>query len=201
MSPDMLPWILARAGGIVAYLLLAGAMAAGLMVRSRVEVPGAKASQLVAAHQQLSLLALGATGVHAAALVADTYVDIPPLAVLVPGLVPYRPVWSALGVVALQALLVVQISSRLRRHLGVKAWRALHMLAYAAFVLATAHGITAGTDTARPWVLAVYAGATGVVATLTGWRVAAGRRRSTRPRPVRHDGPMERPVATAAERR
>jgi sulfoxide reductase heme-binding subunit YedZ len=200
MSPDMLPWVLARAGGIVAYLLLAGAMLAGLMVRSRVSMPGARPAQLVAAHQQLSLLALAATGVHAAALVADTYVDISPLAVVVPGLVPYRPVWSALGVIALQLLVVVQVSSRLRRRIGVKAWRGLHMLAYGAFALATAHGIAAGTDTTRPWVLAVYAGATGMVAALTGWRVAGARRRSTAPRRVRHDEGVTRPLATEAGR-
>ncbi len=188
----MLPWILARAGGIVAYLLLAGAMAAGLMVRSRTPVLGLKPAQLVAAHRQLSLLALVAVGVHGAALVADTFVDISPLALVVPGLVPYRPLWTALGVIGMELMLVVQLSSRIRSHIGVRAWRRLHMLAYGAFALATVHGITAGTDTGRPWVLAMYAGTVGAVGALTAWRVAAAPRprRSTHRRPTRKDGAM-----------
>lgn len=201
MSADMLPWLLARSSGIVAYLLLAAAMTAGLLVRSRAGVPGLRPAPLVLAHRQLTLLALLAVGVHVAALVADTYVDISPLALIVPGLVPYRPVWSALGVIALWLLLVVQVSSWLRRRIGAGTWRALHLAAYGVFALATAHGVAAGTDTARPWVLAVYAGASGAVAALTGWRVAVARRRSTGRRRVRQHEGVDPTLATEAGRR
>jgi len=196
VSPDMLPWILARAGGIVAYLLLAGAMAAGLMVRSRTRVLGLTPGQLVAAHGQLSLLALVAVGVHGASLVADTFVDVSPLALVVPGLVPYRAFWTALGVIGMELLLIVQVTSRIRGHIGVRAWRRLHMLAYGAFALATVHGITAGTDTGRPWVLAMYASAVGIIAALTTWRVARAPRRSTRRRQARKDGVVGPATAT-----
>lgn len=194
----MLPWLIARSSGIVAFLLLAGAMVAGLLVRSRERVPGAPPAQMIALHQHLSVLALAAVGVHGAALVADRFVDVSPLALIVPGLVPYRPIWTALGVIAVQALIVVQVSSRVRRRIGVRVWRRLHLLAYAVFALAVAHGIGAGTDTARPWILATYAGAVGAVATLTVWRVITGRRKAPARRSVRKNGGVIETMADGA---
>lgn len=185
MTPDMIPWVVARASGVVAYALLAAAMCAGLVTRGRIRLPGARPAEVVDLHRLLSLAALVATAVHGAALVADTEVDITPLALVIPGLVPYRPAWVAAGVIAAELALVVQVTSLLRRRIGAAAWRRLHLLAYAAFGLATAHGVVAGTDTARPWALGLYGGATAAVAALTGWRVAVTAGGSTRARPVR----------------
>jgi methionine sulfoxide reductase heme-binding subunit len=57
-----------------------------------------------------------------------------------------------------------------RRRIGARVWRRLHWLTYALFALATFHGITAGTDTARPWAFALYVGAVASVAAATAWR-------------------------------
>ena len=61
-------------------------------------------------------------------------------------------------------------SSPRRRRIGARAWRRLHWLTYAVFGLATVHGLAAGTDSGRPWALALYGGAVGAVAAATGWR-------------------------------
>ena len=66
---------------------------------------------------------------------------------------------------------VVNGSFWLRKHIGVRMWRRLHWLTYALFGLATIHGITAGTDTAQPWVRGLYLGALGAVVAATAWRV------------------------------
>ena len=87
-----------------------------------------------------------------------------------PGLVPYRPLWSAFGVLAAELMLLVYASSALRRRIGIRAWRRLHWLTYAVFALATVHGLAAGTDGGRPWALALYGGAVGAVTAAAGWR-------------------------------
>lgn len=185
MTVDMLPWVLARSSGIVAYVLLAAAMSAGLLVRSRARLGPLRPAQLVDAHQQLSLLSLIAVGVHGLALVADTTVDISWLALVVPGMVPYRPVWTAVGVIAAELMVLVQLTSRFRRNIGARVWRRLHMLAYGVFVLATVHGIAAGTDTGQTWALALYGGAVATVTSLTAWRITAARRGSPSRPPAR----------------
>ena len=61
------------------------------------------------------------------------------------------------------AAVAVLASSWLRKHLSTKLWRGLHLLAVPAFTLSMAHGIFAGTDTARPWMWWTYVATGGVV--------------------------------------
>jgi methionine sulfoxide reductase heme-binding subunit len=180
MSAEMLPWILARATGMTAIALIGLAMVAGLLVRTRTAVGGLRGSAMVDLHRHLSLLALLAIAAHGALLVMDATVDISPLALVVPGLVPYRPLWTGVGVVAAELALLVHLSFRLRSRLGVRAWRRLHGLTYAVFAGGLVHGIAAGTDTGTTWATALYAGLAGAVAGLTGWRAVTARR----PRPA-----------------
>jgi cytochrome b561 len=46
--------------------------------------------------------------------------------------------------------------------MSTRLWRTIHLLAVPAFVLALLHGVFAGTDTQRPWMIALY-GTTGVM--------------------------------------
>jgi methionine sulfoxide reductase heme-binding subunit len=115
----------------------------------------------------------------------------------------YRPVWAALGVLGLYLLLAILATSWLRRTLGARTGRAIHLTSYAAFVLLTLHGLFFGTDARTPWVLGVYGGACGMVLWLTAARIMLGRGR-TRDRlvetppvaPIRPVSPM-RPARPA----
>jgi DMSO/TMAO reductase YedYZ heme-binding membrane subunit len=190
----MVPWVAARATGLVAYALLAGAMLAGLAVKSRSTAP-MKGGEAVDLHRHLSLLALCATGAHGAFLVLDDAVDISPLALVVPGLVPYRPLWTGVGVAAAWLMAAIHVSFRLRKRIGPKRWRRLHYATYAAFAGATLHGLLSGSDSGSPWALALYGGAVAAVFTMTGWRIAG----SARPaRPPRTGGPPAPPAPAQA---
>jgi methionine sulfoxide reductase heme-binding subunit len=177
-------WILARASGLTAYVLLTVAMVAGLVVKSRPFGRAVRAAAVVDVHRFLTLLALGAVGLHGLALVLDTTVRIPLAALVVPGLAPYRPLWTGLGVAAADVAALVVLSFPLRKAIGARAWRRLHWATYGVFVAATAHGLGAGTDATRPWTFALYLAAVGLVAFATAWRVL------TRPvRPSTRGGP------------
>ena len=206
MTGDPTFWILARSTGVVAYALLSGTVIAGLTARSR-PLRALPPAATVDVHRFLSLLALMAVGLHGVFLALDTSVRIPVLALLVPGASPYRPLWVGSGVAAAELMLLVHLSFRVRRRIGVRNWRRLHYATYLAFLGATAHGLMAGTDSARPWALAMYLAATGAVVALTAWRIlapsgaAAIRRRQPEaalPRSPRREGP---PGRTAGPRR
>jgi methionine sulfoxide reductase heme-binding subunit len=162
-------WILARASGLLAYMLLTTSVLAGLVVKAR-PFRGLKPAVVTDLHRFLALLGLGAIALHGTALVLDQTVRITPVALVVPGLVPYRPLWTALGVLAFELMVLVYASFSLRRRIGVKAWRRLHWFTYAIFGLATVHGLAAGTDTGHPWVLALYGSAVGGVLAAATWR-------------------------------
>jgi sulfoxide reductase heme-binding subunit YedZ len=164
-------WIVARASGLTAYVLLTASMLAGLVVKSRPFGRALKAASATDTHRFLTLLALGAVVVHGLALTLDSTVRIHLPALLVPGLSPYRPLATALGVVAAELAALIVISFPLRRTIGARAWRRLHWTTYGVFAAATAHGLAAGTDTARPWAFALYVGAVAAVTFATAWRV------------------------------
>jgi methionine sulfoxide reductase heme-binding subunit len=174
-------WILARASGLTAYALITLSMLAGLVVKSRPFGRAVKAAPVVDVHRFLTILALGAVAIHATALVLDSTVHMSPVALLVPGIATYRPLWTGLGVVAADVAFLIWISFPLRKRIGTRVWRKLHWATYGVFVLATAHGLMAGTDASRPWVFDLYLGAVGTVAFATAWRAFA---RTPRPRSV-----------------
>ncbi len=171
MTSDPTFWMIARAGGFLAYGLLTATVLAGLLLRARPFGKAVKAATVTDLHRFLSLLGLGALALHGLALVADRTVEISPAALVIPGIAPYRPFWTALGVIAAELMVLLVVSFSLRKHIGTKAWRKLHYAAYAVFVLATAHGIMAGTDSGLDWALGVYLVAVGSVAAATAWRI------------------------------
>jgi sulfoxide reductase heme-binding subunit YedZ len=103
--------------------------------------------------------------------------------------------WTALGVLALDLMMLVILSFPLRKRIGMKAWRKLHWATYAIFALATLHGLAAGTDTPTPWVFSLYVGAVGAVVFATAWRAL---NRPVRPTPKQGGNRVpnpDRPVA------
>ena len=140
-------WDTARAGGLISYVLLTTAVALGLVLRNRWQStrwPRLVTNEL---HGYVSLLALVFIAVHVMAVAVDPFTHFGLTAVLVPFASHYRPVWMGLGIVALYMLLAVWVSSRLRRRIGHRLWRQIHVLAFGVYGAATLHGLGTGSDT------------------------------------------------------
>lgn len=169
MKTDPTFWILARATGLTAYLLLTLSVVAGLVVKTRPLGRRLKQATVTDLHRFLALLGLGAIALHGMTLLLDKTVPLTPLALVVPGLSPYRSLATGIGVLTAELMVVVYASFALRTRIGFRNWRRLHYATYAIFAGATVHGLAAGTDTAR--LFFVYLGAVGAVAFATAWRV------------------------------
>jgi methionine sulfoxide reductase heme-binding subunit len=169
MKADPTFWLLARASGLTAYSLLTASVLAGLVLKSR-PFRSLKPTAATDTHRFLALLGLGAVALHGTTLLLDRTIRLRPIALLVPGASPYRPVPVGIGVLAAELMLVVYASFSLRRRIGTKNWRRLHWATYAVFGAATVHGLASGTDTVRPWAFAIYLAAVGAVAGATAWR-------------------------------
>jgi DMSO/TMAO reductase YedYZ heme-binding membrane subunit len=146
LTPGPLAWTLTRVSGVAAYAMLSVAVAFGAALKSRL-VPVWLARPLQYGwHGVLSGFALALTAVHVAFVTVDTQQPQGLVAVLVPGRASYAPFGLALGTLAAYAALAVYVSFAARARLSRRAWVGLHLLAYPAFALATAHGLIAGTD-------------------------------------------------------
>jgi len=183
VSHDPTFWLLARASGITAYALVTLSVLAGLVLKSR-PFARLRPAAVTNVHRALALNAIGAIVAHGVALALDTTVKVSPLALVVPGLISYRPLATSIGVLVAELTVVVYASFSLRRRIGNRAWRTLHWTTYGIFALATVHGLATGTDSSRPWATALYLGAVGTVVFATAWRAFApkgiGRPRSAR---------------------
>jgi len=165
-------WLLARASGLTAYLLLTLSVLAGLILKSRPFGRAVKAASVMDLHRLLSMLGLASLGVHGTMLLLDRTVHMPVSGLFVPGASPYRPVSVALGVIAAELMALVVVSFSVRKLIGQKRWRLLHWTTYAIFGLATAHGLLAGSDSAQPWARDLYLGAVAAIVFATAWRAS-----------------------------
>lgn len=171
-------WYIARASGVTAWVLLAGSMWEGVVVawrRSRAP------AQRIEMHRLLSGIAVLMTVVHVGALLLDHFADYGIIDLLLPLKSIYRPGPVGWGVVAFYLLVVVEVSSLLRRWLTPQRWRSIHLASYAMFATASIHFLSTGTDAYRwlPTSVSVALGAV-IIATCVGLYARADRIRNER---------------------
>ena len=158
MMTDQVWWYTARAGGIVAWALMGLGVLWGLALSTKVTGRRPRPNWILDLHRFLGGLALVFTGVHVAAIVADSYVHFGLTEVLVPFTGSWHPVAVAWGIIGAYLLVAVEITSLLRRHLSKRVWRATHFLSFPLFALTTVHALSAGTDAGNVvWRLAIGA--------------------------------------------
>ncbi len=147
LAPSTLAWTLTRVSGVTSYVLLSISVALGaLMASAYVPKWLAKALQY-GWHGLLSGFALALVGVHVVFTFVDTQYPQTLLGVLIPGLASYAPLALALGTLATYGMITVYGTFAYKNKLPRTVWRTLHLLAYPSFILATVHGLWAGSDT------------------------------------------------------
>lgn len=161
-------WYLARAGGLIAYLLLWAATLWGVMMSGKTLKGRVDAALLYAMHEFLPILAMIFAVFHAVILLGDAYIRFDLFDLLVPFQASYRPVWTGLGTLSLYLSLALIASFYVRSIISRRVWRLFHYTTYLAFILALVHGVMAGTDASQPVVqwLYVLTGQTLLLATL-----------------------------------
>jgi sulfoxide reductase heme-binding subunit YedZ len=185
-------WYAARAGGVVAYVLLTAGVLLGMSMSSGVRLERWPRFALQDVHRFAGLLTGTFVTIHVVTIAIDAYLPFSLSSLLIPFTAAYRAVWTGLGVVAAELLLALAVTNRLRtiHRLDYARWRRVHYLNFAVWLAATAHGLGSGTDRSTTWLLALYTVAVAGVAGMTAWRVL-------RRRPLRSPRPALVPPATA----
>ena len=187
-------WYASRATGVVSLVLATAVVLIGLLVTRQGRLPGLPRFAVTGLHRNLSLLAVAFIAVHVLAAVADGYVSIPVTAAVVPFASGYERFWLGLGAISLDLMAAMIATSLLRRHLGRRVWRGVHLLAYLSWPVAFAHSIGAGTDLRRGWPLGLAIGCALAVAAAVAWRLASAAREIPRAGRVAALMPAPRPA-------
>ncbi len=178
-------WYLTRGTGVVALILLTAVLVLGVLGVTRWRSERWPRFLVAGLHKNLTLFAIAFVVVHVVTTVADGYAPIRLVDAVVPFVSAYRPVWLGLGALAFDLLLALTVTSLLRARVGLRLWRAVHWLAYAAWPLALVHGLGTGSDSRFGWLaILTLCCATAVAAAVAvrlvrangqpGLRVAAG---------------------------
>ena len=150
-------WYAARAGGVVSYLLVSACVLAGILLAGKRSIPGLPRFAVEDVHRFLGILAGVFIAIHIGAVALDSVVPFSLTQLVVPFTASYRPLATGLGIVALELLLAVSVTNRLRSRLPYRVWRRAHYATLAVWLLATVHGILSGTDRDQTWLLWLYA--------------------------------------------
>jgi DMSO/TMAO reductase YedYZ heme-binding membrane subunit len=145
-----LTWYAARSAGLVAWGLAAASVIWGLLLSSRVFGRRPRPSWLLDLHRYLGGLAVIFTAVHVIAIVADSYVSFGLTDVLVPLASSWHPVAVAWGIVGMYLLVAIEVTSLVRDRIPTTIWRRVHYLSFPLLMLASVHGLSAGTDGTSP---------------------------------------------------
>lgn len=156
-------WWASRATGFVAYGALALSVLFGVLISSKGSGGLVSRKAVMDLHQQWTLSAVVATVLHIVTTVFHAEAGVTPWATVIPFASRTLTGPVAIGTVAFIGMAVIAATSWWRKRVPYAAWRAIHALAFGVMVLALAHSVTAGTDTAMPAVRWMYIGTAAVL--------------------------------------
>ena len=185
MSNSRATWYLMRGLGITAYILLTFSVLWGLALSTSAVKPWSPGPLSMLIHATISWTALVFGMVHGLLLMFDSYYTYHITNILIPFNGPYRPVAVGLGIIGFWILVVITPSFALRKRLfSYRTWKLVHYLSYVAFLLITAHGLTAGTDASRVGFRLLFFGSLFLSMILLSYRIQNGKDSSPEPAKV-----------------
>lgn len=159
-------WLGIRASGITAWGLLTAVVLWGILLRTRILGRAASPTRLLDLHRWLGACALAFLGLHMLLLLVDPFLPFSLWQILIPGQASWEPLAVAFGILAFWMLIPVSIIGRLRPRMansGAAIFQRSHWLAYAAWPMATAHYVLAGTDALAEWSLGILIAGTALL--------------------------------------
>jgi hypothetical protein len=169
----MAPWIIGRAAGISAYLLLVVLVLFGLFLshpwRARVRWPNT--ATRIRVHIVVSVFTLAFTVLHIVVLATDRYAGVGWPGALLPMQSGYRPEATTLGLIGLWSGLLAGVTAAFAGRLPLRLWWPIHKAALVSLVLVWLHGVLGGGDNRA--LLAMYLVTAGLIAVVALSRYAA----------------------------
>lgn len=164
-------WLGSHVFSFASYWVITASVVYGLLLSTRIAERITRGRAHLGLHHSLAAIGLGLAGAHGVILMLDDRAENGFLDVVIPALPPEGSTLLIAGQTALYLLAFVVASLSLRKWVGAANWRILHGVTIAAFIMATLHGLLAGTDAGEEWALWVYAIATAMVVVLVAYRI------------------------------
>src|SRR5919201_87323 len=160
---DLFLWELARARGLAAYAAICNAVLSGIAPRTQALSFLANNRAVRALHDWTPWIVIPAVITHVVALILDATARISVINVVVPFTTSYGQIAIGFGAISLDLLVIVLVTTWLRRRMSNDAWLWWHRLSYLGFVTMFLHAVLSGTDLTSPVIAGLsWASAIGI---------------------------------------
>lgn len=168
---NLWPWYIARASGLVAYILLFLLVVTGIGIKTSGIFKFIGPTFAWLNHRYLGIALTISVLFHMVSLLFDKYINFSFLDVVIPFSSTFKPVFLSLGIFGFYLLITVIISSIFTISKFPKVWRLLHYLPYPMFVILFIHGYLIGTDTKFLVIKLIYIITAAIVGILSFYRL------------------------------
>jgi sulfoxide reductase heme-binding subunit YedZ len=170
-TSDPFYWYLTRDMAVAAYFTLTLTLLFGLAI-SLARVTGERVVWYIQdLHYTFATLAGILMAGHMLTLLFDTFISFSIANLLLPLSQPISTLSVDLGVLSFYGMLTLLLSSWLKKRMTYTAWRAIHYVSFALFLLVTVHGWLTGSDSVTAWMRSLYFGSTLAVGALIAARI------------------------------
>ena len=163
-------WYATRAAGLMTWSTACAAVIVGLLLSTRV-VKNRTGPWLLDLHRFLGGISVLFLLAHLISLALDSFVDFGPRELLIPGESNWNTEAAAWGVIAAWSLVLVEVTSVLRRWITVSIWRTFHMLSIVTAIAGTHHAWLGGSDVHNPLAWLIAGTGAAITAELVGARL------------------------------
>jgi len=172
---DQLLWLGSRTAALTAFCVLAAALLTGVALRTSLFQGWSRGRELSGLHRFLTVLWIPLVLIHVSLILLDRTARLRLIDAVWPFQAPYGTLAIGLGTIGFDLLIVVTVTSYLRRQLGPTLWRWLHRLSYVMFAVFFVHAQLAGSDLNRPVISAAFWGVVAAIGVLSLARISFGR--------------------------
>jgi ferredoxin-NADP reductase/DMSO/TMAO reductase YedYZ heme-binding membrane subunit len=187
-------WNVARASGLMAWVLLSASVVAGLLMGTR-RMRRSTRRFTKGYHEFVGALAVIFATIHVVSVFSTDQLQIGVVQLLFPFTKPDNPAAQGCGVIAFYLLTAVVLTSWMRVVMPWRWWRRVHLLSLPLWSLATVHTVLAGSDITDPALCWDAVAMTGVVVCLVVVRLATARRAGAGTTPGASLRPAGKPAA------
>jgi predicted ferric reductase len=149
-------WYISRASGMVAFLLLYFSMFLGLAIRLPILNKIISPADALRTHSWISVQAVIIALFHGIILTFDKLMKFSLVDVFLPFASKYQTAFVGLGVMAFYLMLVLIVTSYLKRFIPHKLWRVVHYFNMVLYAFVFIHAMGLGTDLKNPKILAAF---------------------------------------------
>lgn len=167
---DQVWWYATRAAGLMTWFTAVVAVIIGLLLSTRI-VKNRTGPWLLDLHRFLSGISVLFLAAHLTTLYFDSFEDFGPRELFIPGESTWNPEAAAWGIIAAFALVLVEVTSLLRKWLSPSVWRMFHMLSIVTVAAGSYHAWLGGTDVANPLTYLIAGAGSVMVVLLVGIRL------------------------------